>query len=314
MLNPERLELLVELQALQTMKAVADASQMSVSTVSQHIASLERSVGRPLIEHVGRQVRLTPLANELVDSARPVLNKLREIEDMVRSENMEVRGHIRVASFSSALAPLAVPVCASLGSRFPQLTITLEELEPDTSIPLLNAGQLDILFSASFGAAKADNDAGIVSIPLFSDSLCAVLPLGHTLANRTSLRLTDLFGEDWICEPKGTYLSNHIQILCEQAGISPRVTGTLSSYSVVLQSVAQGFGIAVLPRLATQEEPSKTIRVPITPEIRRSVSLITTSSQLSRLSIKHFINDVRQRTRNITEELDTQFSSGLTEI
>lgn len=312
MLNPERLELLVQLQALRTMRAVADVSQMSVSTVSQQIASLERSVGRPLIEHVGRQVRLTPLANDLVGMARPLLNNLREIEDMVRSESMEVRGHIRVASFSSALAPLAVPVCASLGSRFPQLTITLTEQEPDRSIPRLSAGQLDILFSASFGKAKPDTNTGIISIPLFTDSLCAILPSDHILAARESIPLTDLSEEDWICEPQGTYLSNHIQVLTEQAGITPHVKGTLSSYSAVLQSVSQGFGIAILPRLATQENIKGAIAIPITPSIERSVSLITTPSQLSRMSIKQFIHDVRERAGHLVDGQDVHEPSPIT--
>lgn len=328
MLNPERLDLLVQLQALKTMRAVADMSRLSVSTVSQQIAALERDVGRPLIERVGRRVRLTPLGNELVDRARPVLNDLREIEDMACSESMQVRGTIRVASFTSALAPIAAPTCASMKVRFPQLSITLNEQEPDYSLPLLDAGQMDIVFAGTFGARRGkdgghesgsssmDGDArpmdqdddpydsletirGRLSLPLFSDRLCAVLPQSHPLAGTASVRLEDLEDDIWIQEPEGTYLSNHIHALTERAGFAPTCAGVISSYPAVLQSVAHEFGIAVLPWLATVAAVDGISVVPIEPVVSRSVSLVTTSSQLSRLAVRQFIETVRDQTRRL---------------
>ncbi|MBT1172646.1 LysR family transcriptional regulator [Bifidobacterium sp. MA2] len=298
MLNPERLNLLVQLQALKTMRAVADVSRLSVSTVSQQIAALERDVGRPLIERVGRQVRLTPLGNELVDRARPVLNDLREIEDMACSESMEVRGAIRVAAFTSALAPLAAPACAAMKTRFTNLTITLNELEPGRSLPLLDAGQLDIVFSASFASRERKTGTAVslgrMSLPLLSDRLCAVLPESHPLAGERSVHIEDLADDIWLQEPEGTYLSNHIRTLTDQAGFEPTMAGVISSYPAVLQSVASDFGVAVLPWLATTANVNGISVVPIEPTVARSVSLVTTSSQLSRLAIRQFAETARE--------------------
>jgi len=59
-MDPRRLELLLELSRLGSMRAVAETMHVTTSTVSQQIAALAREAGTPLIEPSGRRVRLTP--------------------------------------------------------------------------------------------------------------------------------------------------------------------------------------------------------------------------------------------------------------
>ncbi|HEY5421230.1 MAG TPA: LysR family transcriptional regulator, partial [Marmoricola sp.] len=59
-MDPRRLELLLELSRLGSMRAVAETQHVTTSTVSQQIAALAREAGTPLIEPDGRRVRLTP--------------------------------------------------------------------------------------------------------------------------------------------------------------------------------------------------------------------------------------------------------------
>ena len=53
-METRRLELLVELSRLGSMRAVADTLGTATSTVSQQVAALAREVGAPLIEPDGR--------------------------------------------------------------------------------------------------------------------------------------------------------------------------------------------------------------------------------------------------------------------
>ncbi len=59
-LDPRRLELLLELSRLGSMRAVAETMHVTTSTVSQQLAVLAREAGTPLTEPAGRRVRLTP--------------------------------------------------------------------------------------------------------------------------------------------------------------------------------------------------------------------------------------------------------------
>jgi hypothetical protein len=58
--DPRRLELLLELCRLGSMREVGESMNVTTSTVSQQIAALAREAGTPLIEPDGRRVRLTP--------------------------------------------------------------------------------------------------------------------------------------------------------------------------------------------------------------------------------------------------------------
>lgn len=298
MLAPERLELLVQLHELSTMRAVANASGMSVSSVSQHLAALEKSLGRPLTEKVGRRVRLTPLGEELVNMARPVLDSLREIEDRARSETREVRGHLRVAAFNSALAPLAIPVCAEMSREYQNLTLSLTEQEPDQSVPLVRAGQIDLAISASFGPpVDTGRSSDLVTVPLLSDTLCAVLPPTHPLAASDSVSIDQLADDPWIVEPATTYLSSHVTSLSDAAGIAPRHVASLNSYHAILQAADQGLGVSLLPQLATVGGPAGVSVVPLEPRVDRSIVLVTTQAQTARLSGRTLIGRVLRQAR-----------------
>ena len=75
-MDPRRLELLLELSRLGSMRAVAETQHVTTSTVSQQIAVLAREAGTPLIEPEGRRVRLTPAGRRLADHAVTILAAL----------------------------------------------------------------------------------------------------------------------------------------------------------------------------------------------------------------------------------------------
>ena len=68
-----RLQILLELSRRGSMSSVADALGTTTSTVSQQIAALARETGTPLVEPVGRRVRLTPAGRRLAEHAVTIL-------------------------------------------------------------------------------------------------------------------------------------------------------------------------------------------------------------------------------------------------
>ena len=80
MLDLKRLRLLRELAARGTIGAVAESLSYSPSAVSQQLALLEREAGVPLLERVGRNVRLTAAAQTLVTHTDALLARVEEAE------------------------------------------------------------------------------------------------------------------------------------------------------------------------------------------------------------------------------------------
>src|SRR5690606_1089685 len=125
-----RLRLLRELAQRGTLAAVADALSYSPSSVSQQLALLEKEVGVPLLEPVGRRVRLTAQAQILVAHADAVFATLEAAEADIAASLTEVTGVVRLAAFQTAALALVPDALTRLRRQHPRLRVHLIEMEP----------------------------------------------------------------------------------------------------------------------------------------------------------------------------------------
>src|SRR5919107_2937640 len=98
MLDLRRLRLLRELRDRGTIAAVADALSYTPSAVSQQLTALEREAGVPLLERVGRGVRLTDAAHRLSAHTDAVLARLELAEAELAAASGAAHGRVRVAA------------------------------------------------------------------------------------------------------------------------------------------------------------------------------------------------------------------------
>src|SRR5436305_6081136 len=111
--DTRRLELLLELSRLGSMREVGEAMQVTTSTVSQQIATLAREAGTPLVEPEGRRVRLTPAGRRLADHAVTILAAV-DAARLDLDPAAEPAGVLRVGGFATAVRASLLPVVAGL--------------------------------------------------------------------------------------------------------------------------------------------------------------------------------------------------------
>src|SRR5690349_21039933 len=121
MLDLHRLRLLREVRLRGSLAAAATALRYSPSAVSQQLAVFEREVGVPLLEKVGRGVRLTPQAEILVGHAEVVLERLEQAEAEVAASLSGVTGTVRVACFQTAALSLVPTMLGHVRAAYPRL-------------------------------------------------------------------------------------------------------------------------------------------------------------------------------------------------
>src|SRR6202044_380898 len=114
-MDPRRLELLLELSRHGLMRAVGEVMGVTTSTVSQQIAALAREAGTPLIEHHGRQVRLTPAGRRLAGHAVTILAAL-EAARLDLDPSAAPRGIVRAASYAPAARRGLLPAARILAA------------------------------------------------------------------------------------------------------------------------------------------------------------------------------------------------------
>lgn len=255
-----------DVQTLRVIKAIADEGSITAAAaslgysqpaLSQQMKRLEQRLGVPVIERVGRTVRLTEAGRVLARHAPAVTTAL----DAAAGELAELRGlragRVRLVAFPSA-SPTVVPsLLADLAGHHPGITITYVEAEPPEAVEAVREDRADIALTFSYPGDRDDphgsSASGLAVRVVGSDDLLAVLPTGHPAAAGERVEVADLADENWIAGcPR---CRGHLLELCGRAGFAPRIGFETDNFVAVEGLVAQGIGVATLPRMAVESFP-----------------------------------------------------------
>jgi DNA-binding transcriptional LysR family regulator len=255
MLDVKQLRVLKAVAEHGSFSAAAEALSYTQPAISQQIAALEKSAGATLVDRTSRGVRLTDAGRALVDHAHVVLARLAAAEAELDAIAGVRGGRVRLAAFPTAGASLLPPAVARFAERHPEVELTFMEEEPEDSIQMLRAGELEVAIVFEFhDLSPPEWDrlyGGIELHPLVEDPMYLALPSGHPLSRKPRVRLADLADETWIQDGDPRNLCGRLhQSACLAAGFEPRIAFRSDDYNVVQGLVAAGVGVSLLPSLA----------------------------------------------------------------
>ncbi len=238
-------------------RRAAQRVHVTQPSLSAQIRQLEQEIGVRLLDRDTHSVALTPAGTRFLDDSKRVL---REAEESVRTAQRVARGETGelsigfVASLGHGLLPR---VLRTYRQRFPDVTLKLCEMDTNRQIEAINDRRLDLGF-IGFGLAEETSDLQLAIVA--EEPLYAILPQGHPLIGENppaSLPLQALAKEPFLLASRqGAPLFNPwLMILCHQAGFQPHIVQEADQPVTVLNYVAAGVGVTILPaqfsRLAT---------------------------------------------------------------
>jgi DNA-binding transcriptional LysR family regulator len=272
---------MIDLPALSSLSAVdthgsvvaaADALGFTPSAVSQQVKRLERQVGVPLLERVGRGVILTDHGRHLVDAGGRLLAGLEEVEATLHQRAGTVAGHLRLTAFSTAMRGLVAPVVRDLRAAHPDLAVSLTEREPWETVDLVASGQSDLGVVHRWGDVPITIPEHVAAIVVARDVADVVVHRDHPLAGRDRVTPRDLVDEGWIATPDGTICRQWLTRMYAGTGRLPRIAHTAMEFDSHLALVRAELGIALVPRLGRQPLGTDLVAVPThDPEPTREV-------------------------------------------
>ena len=246
-LDPRRLELLLELSRLGSMRAVAETMHVTTSTVSQQIAVLAREAGTPLIEPAGRRVRLTPAGRRLADHAVTILAAL-EAARLDLDPSASPAGIVRVASYATAARKVLLPAARILAAQHPQVRLHVHEHEPAEALGLLANDEADLALVYDYNLAPADFGRGLTIRPLGSTRWGLGVPSDPGRGRGTAPEVFARFRDrDWIVNSRNTADEDVVRILASMAGFAPRIAHRADSLDLVEDLILAGLGVGLLP-------------------------------------------------------------------
>lgn len=242
-----RLEMLLELSRLGSMRAVADVLHVTTSTVSQQVAALGREVGTTLVEPEGRRVRLTPAGRRLADHAVTILAAV-EAARVDLDPSATPAGTLRVAAFATAVRRSLLPVVRTLGESDPDVRLLVHEHEPAEALALLAADDVDLALTYDYNLAPATADPTVLAVPLWSTAWSLGVPSRSSRAGGGSLAVFDRFRDrDWIVNSRNTADEDVVRTVASLAGFTPRIAHRADSLDLVQDMVVAGLGVGLLP-------------------------------------------------------------------
>ena len=266
------------------------------SAVSQQVGALEKEAGTALLERVGRGVRPTAAGLLLTEYADAIGRQVAEAETALADLVAGRTGRLAVRYFATAGAALVAPAVARLRAEHPGVQLELKLTDPEDPLPEVKEGRADVALvvgaSGASGASKAHE--GVRLVKLLDDPYLAVLPKGHRLAARRSVKLAELAEEPWVgSEWPGPCLDAQLDA-CGAAGFRPRFAVQSEDYVTAQGFVAAGLGVALIPRLGLgSRHPEVVVRVVRDPEPVRIIHAAVRETAPPQPALEAFLRALR---------------------
>jgi LysR family hydrogen peroxide-inducible transcriptional activator len=227
------------------------ALQCSVTqpALSMQIQELEKELGVQLMERGRTGVMLTEAGREIASRASRVLAESRDIVDFARRQGNILSGPLHLGVIPS-VAPYVLPGLLPLvRDRFPDLDLHLRETQTHHLVGELLDGALDLLLLA----LPVDNPE-IETIKLFNDRFLLAMPKSRRIPNRIRATPELLQQDRLLLLEEGHCLRDQALSFCNLRRVDNIDTFGASNLSTIVQMVANGLGMTLLPELSIKLE------------------------------------------------------------
>lgn len=255
-----QLQFLTAVRAEGSFVGAAEAVGVTQPTLSAGIKDLEAALGAVLVERGRTGAVLTPAGEEAADRAARALSEVEELVRAVQSAGEPFSGVFRLGAIPT-IAPFLLPrVLPLLKRKFPKLRLQMRE---DLTSRLVEALRLRTLDAALI--ALPYEAVGVATAPVAEDEFLFLCPEDHPLAKRNDLAPEHLKSEDVLLLEDGHCLREHALSACQLAPGRKSAEVAATSLHTLVQMVAGGMGVTLLPKIAAEGGAAAGAHVAIRP-------------------------------------------------
>ena len=173
-----------------SIRKAADKLAITSTALNRRILQIEEEIGQPLFERLPGGVRLNTAGEIFLQHIRSQFADLARVQSQIADLSGIRRGHVRIASGADALRRFLPEAIASYRGAHPAVSFDLARCYGEEAEARLFSLDADIaLIFAPIRAAHVH-----VAATLRQQIHC-VMPAGHRLAGRDTIRIRDLSGE-----------------------------------------------------------------------------------------------------------------------
>jgi LysR family hydrogen peroxide-inducible transcriptional activator len=226
----------------------AEDCAVTQPALSMQMKQLEREIGAELIERRPGDIALTDIGIQVVDRAEHILAASRDLVDLARHRDV-LSGQLAFGIIPT-LAPYVLPrVLPRLQAEHPRLRLEVRETQTKLLLEELTRGELDCVMLA-LPAEGAD----VETLPLFTDPFLLAVPASDPRPVRMRIGAEDVDQSRLILLEEGHCLRDQALAFCATNRRDAPAGLGATSLATVMQMVANGYGVTLLPQVAVDTE------------------------------------------------------------
>ena len=244
----------------------AEQLHLAQPSLSRQIQGLEEELGVRLLNRSRQGVSLTTSGKSFLADAKRVIAHGEEIMQSVREVDREEKRGLKVGYVADLVYDLLPASIATFQSSYPTIPVHLHDMTCGEQLRALVEGKLDLGF---LGTPAVREQPGIRSQPIAAYKTVVAVPKKNPLARRSTVKLKDLEPLFFvgISETGRPGYRRWLTESCAKAGYRPKVLQDVELDRPVLQAVASGLGVALLPEPVKRLPHPNVVFRPVTPPL-----------------------------------------------
>ncbi len=255
----------------------AEYLHVAQSAISLQISKLEAELGVTLFERTGRNIKLTQIGSIFLTHTKAAIQAIDYAKSKVDEYLDPENGTIKIGYPTSLANHLLPTVISSFREKQPNVSYHLRQGSYAYLMNAVKTGEIGLAFLGPVPTTDPD----LEPYTLFSESLSALVPDNHPLADKKSIALDDLRNDHFVLFPEGYILEKISVEACLQAGFEPNIIAVGEDMDAIKGLVAAGIGVSILPDGTFSDSiPNFTVKIPIhSPQVQRTVGMITSKTR-----------------------------------
>lgn len=281
-----------------TVSRAAQRLSISQPAVSKLIQNLERATGLALFDRTRGRLAPTAEATMLFEEVERLLAGLSSLNAFAEDVRTLHHGNLRIGVMPALSTGFIQDVVAGFVQDYPLAQISIHARSSPKLVDWLVAGHLDVGLTS-----HSVEHPELVQIAMCRHRFVCVLPLGHPLAERRSIRAEDLAGERFISFTPDSPVRTRLDRIFAEAGVERRTLLEAPMAPTVCALVAKGLGISILNPLYVGAFNALVAIRPFAPAIDSEVRILMPRHRTRSLAAKAFVERAQAHVESLADNL-----------
>ncbi len=215
---------------------------LSQPSVTLQIQAMERELGVTVFERRGPVLKLTPDGETLYALAKPLVEGIDGLEQNFAAQHGKLdSGELNIGAGESTILYILPEPVQRFVTAHPGIQLKIHNETGRDGLKMLRADEIDFAVGSML-----DVPDDITYEPVVTFDPVLIVPLGHPLANRSSVTLEDISQYGLILPPRHLSTWRMVKYVFQQHNLTFKVTLEAGGWEIIKKYVELGMGISIV--------------------------------------------------------------------